>query len=42
MTLSVQFGDIMGSRGEKKLDIAPCGKEDQKKNLFSFTSLHFG
>lgn len=42
MTLSGQFGDIMGSRGEKRLDIAPCGTEDQKKNLFSFTSLHFG
>ncbi len=32
----------MGSRGEKRLDFAPCGTEDQKKNLFFFTSLIFG
>lgn len=42
MTLSGLFGDIMGSRSEKRLNMAPCGTEDQKKNLFSFTSLHFG
>lgn len=30
MTLSGQFGVIMGSRGEKGLDIAPCGIEDQE------------